>query len=330
MSEDFSNGKRGAVIKPDPNKVRITIRLDSDIVEHFKKQVLTAGGGNYQTHINEALREYINAHDKSLEDALRKVIREELELIREQYGDERRTEIIDLHQDLKIEDLINQEDVVVTLSHAGYAKAQPLSAYSAQRRGGKGKAAASVKEEDFIDKLFVANTHDMILCFSSKGKVYWLKVYELPQTSRTTRGKPIVNLLPLSNDERINAILPVHDFSEDQFIFMATASGIVKKTPLSHFSRPRASGIIAIELKDQDYLVNVDITDGEKNIMLVSDSGKAICFSEKSVRPMGRTACGVRGIKIASDQKVIALIITQRSEERRVGKECRSRWSPYH
>ena len=241
-------------------------------------------------------------------DRLMSEIRQELEAIKEQYGDDRRTEIIHLHQDLQIQDLITEEDVVVTLSHAGYAKAQPVTAYSAQRRGGKGKAAASVREEDFIDKLFVANTHDTILCFSSRGKAYWLKVYELPQTSRTARGKPIVNLLPLEKDERINAVLPVHEFSEDQFIFMATANGTVKKTPLSHFSRPRTSGIIAVELKDDDYLVNVTITDGERDVMLISNAGKAIRFSEKSVRPMGRTACGVRGIKLAADQRVIALM----------------------
>ena len=269
--------------------------------------------GLEQDKIFAEYRELLEKIDDLLEilsdpDRLMAVIRDELIAIRDQYGDARRTEIIDSHQDLKIEDLISQEDVVVTLSHAGYAKAQPLSAYSAQRRGGKGKAAASVKEEDFIDKLFVANTHDTILCFSSKGKVYWLKVYELPQTSRTARGKPIVNLLPLSSGERINAVLPVHEFSEDKFIFMATASGTVKKTPLSHFSRPRASGIIAVELKDNDYLVNVEITNGERDVMLVSSAGKAIRFNEQSVRPMGRTACGVRGIKLASGQRVIALI----------------------
>ncbi|VAW71339.1 DNA gyrase subunit A [hydrothermal vent metagenome] len=241
-------------------------------------------------------------------DRLMSEIRQELESIREQYGDERRTEIIHLHQDLQIEDLITEEDVVVTLSHAGYAKAQPVTVYSSQRRGGKGKAATSVREEDFIDKLFVANTHDTILCFSSRGKAYWLKVYELPQASRIARGKPIVNLLPLEKDERINAVLPVHEFSEDKFIFMATANGTVKKTPLSHFSRPRSSGIIAVELREGDYLVNVTITDGERDVMLITNAGKAIRFNEKSVRQMGRTACGVRGIKLAADQKVISLI----------------------
>jgi DNA gyrase subunit A len=244
-------------------------------------------------------------------DRLMRVIRDELSGIREQYGDARRTEIVVTQQDLQLEDLISPEDVVVTLSHAGYAKAQPVSAYTAQRRGGRGKAAASVKEEDFIDKLFVANTHDTVLCFSSHGKAYWLKVYELPQAGRTARGKPIVNLLPLEPDERINAVLPIKEFRDDQYVFMAASSGTVKKTPLSHFSRPRSSGIIAVELRDDDYLVDVAITDGRQDVMLFSDAGKAIRFSEQAVRPMGRTACGVRGIKVGPAQHLIALIIVE-------------------
>jgi DNA gyrase subunit A len=247
-------------------------------------------------------------------DRLKQVIKDEFNEILEQYGDERRTEIVTTQQDLNLEDLISPEDVVVTLSHAGYAKSQPLSVYTAQRRGGKGKTATSVREEDFIDKLFVANTHDTILCFSSLGKAYWLKVYELPQASRTARGKPIVNLLPLQEDERITAILPVTEFSEDQYIFMATSSGTVKKTPLSHFSRPRSNGIIGVELRDGDHLVDVAITDGEQDVMLFSNAGKAIRFSEKDVRPMGRTACGVRGIKLQAEQTVIALIIVAEGE----------------
>ena len=245
---------------------------------------------------------------------LKQVIKEEFQEIIDQYGDERRTEIVSTQQDLVLEDLINPEDVVVTLSHAGYAKSQPLSVYAAQRRGGKGKAATSVKEEDFVDKLFIANTHDTILCFSSLGKAYWLKVYELPQASRTARGKPIVNLLPLQQDERITAILPVKEFSEEQYIFMATSSGTVKKTPLSHFSRPRANGIIAVELRDDDHLVGVSITDGQQDVMLFSNAGKAIRFSEADVRPMGRTACGVRGIRLVEGQSVIALIIVGEGE----------------
>ena len=246
-------------------------------------------------------------------DRLMQVIREELEEMRDQFGDERRTEILTDHLDLTLEDLITEEDVVVTLSHAGYAKSQPLSDYRAQRRGGRGKSAAGVKEEDFIDKLFIASTHDTILCFSSRGKVYWLKVYELPQASRISRGKPIVNLLPLEADERINAILPIRDFTDDHHIFMATAMGTVKKTALSSFSRPRANGIIGIDLRDDDYLIDVAITDGSRDIMLFSNAGKVIRFKEADVRAMGRTACGVRGIKLQPGQHVISLIIASDS-----------------
>ncbi len=246
-------------------------------------------------------------------DRLMQVIREELESLRDGFGDERRTEIMTDHLDLTLEDLITEEDVVVTLSHAGYAKSQPLSDYRAQRRGGRGKSAANVKEEDFIDKLFIASTHDTILCFSSRGKVYWLKVYELPQASRSSRGKPIVNLLPLEVDERINAILPVRDFTEDHYIFMATAMGTVKKTALSSFSRQRANGIIGIDLRDNDYLIDVAVTDGSRDIMLFSNAGKVIRFNESDVRAMGRTACGVRGIKLQPGQCVISLIIASDS-----------------
>ena len=241
------------------------------------------------------------------------VIRGELTDLRDQFGDDRRTEILTDHLDLTLEDLITEEDVVVTLSHAGYAKSQPLTDYRAQRRGGRGKTAAGVKEEDFIDKLFIASTHDTILCFSSRGKVYWLKVYELPQAGRTARGKPIVNLLPLEGDERINAVLPIREFDTDHYIFMATANGTVKKTALADFSRPRASGIIAIDLRENDYLIDVAITDGSQDIMLFSDAGKVIRFSEDDVRAMGRTACGVRGIKLRQDQHVISLIIASAS-----------------
>jgi len=237
------------------------------------------------------------------------VIRAELEDIRAKYADPRRTEIIQTHSDLTIEDLIEQQDVVVTLSHGGYAKAQPVTAYQAQRRGGRGKAATSVKDEDFVDKLFVANTHDTLLCFSSVGKMYWLKVYQLPQASRGSRGKPIVNLLPLQEGERINAVLPIHEFEENKFVFMVTAHGTVKKTSLEAFSRPRQAGIIAIELDQGDRLVGVDITDGTKQIVLCSSGGKAIRFSEDDVRPMGRTAGGVRGIRLPENEEVISLIV---------------------
>ena len=237
------------------------------------------------------------------------VIRAELEDIRAKYADSRRTEIVQDHSDLTIEDLIEQQDVVVTLSHGGYAKAQPVTVYQAQRRGGRGKAATSVKDEDFVDKLFVANTHDTLLCFSSSGKLYWLKVYQLPQASRGSRGKPIVNLLPLQEGERINAVLPIHEFEENKFVFMVTTRGTVKKTSLEAFSRPRQAGIIAIELDQGDRLVGADITDGTKQIILCSSEGKAIRFDENDVRPMGRTAAGVRGIRLPEGEEVISLII---------------------
>ena len=244
-------------------------------------------------------------------DRLMQVIRDELIEIRDQYGDARRTEIRDDHQELSIEDLITEEDVVVTLSHAGYAKTQPVDVYRSQRRGGRGKSATTMKDEDFIDQLYVASSHDTVLCFSSRGKVYWLKVYELPQAGRTARGKPIVNLLPLDEGERINAILPIRAFEKGKFVIMATADGTVKKTPLIEFGRPRASGIIAIALAKNNQLVGVELTDGSRDLMLFSTSGKAIRFKEQSVRPMGRAACGVRGIQLASGHKVISLIIPE-------------------
>jgi DNA gyrase subunit A len=263
------------------------------------------------------LKEYKDILDKIKEfsniladpDELLRVIREELEAVRDEYGDERRTEINKDHSDLQDEDLIPEAEVVVTLSHGGYAKAQPIDVYQAQRRGGRGRSATKVKDEDFIDNLFVANTHDTMLCFSSRGKMYWLKVYQVPQASRGSRGKPIVNLLPLEEGERINAVLPIREFAEDSFVFMATSGGTVKKTPLSLFSRPRSSGIIAIDLRNDDKLVDVAITDGSREIMLVASHGKAIRFNEADVRPMGRGAAGVRGIKLPADHEVIALAI---------------------
>jgi DNA gyrase subunit A len=242
-------------------------------------------------------------------DRLMHEIRQELSGLREQYGDKRRTEILYDRLDLSLEDLINEEDVVVTLSHAGYAKSQPLSDYRAQRRGGRGKSATSVKQEDFIDKLFIASTHDTILCFSNRGKVYWMKVYELPQAGRGARGKPIVNLLPLEEGERINAVLPVKEFDDEHFVLFATALGTVKKTPLSDYSRPRASGIIAIDLTLDDQLVGVAITDGNRDIMLLNSAGKAVRFIESEVRAMGRVARGVRGMRLNPEQRVIALIV---------------------
>ncbi|CAB5496790.1 DNA gyrase subunit A (EC [Bathymodiolus thermophilus thioautotrophic gill symbiont] len=239
---------------------------------------------------------------------LMQVIRDELMEIRENFSNDRMTKIIENKIDLTLEDLIAQEERVVTLSHGGYIKAQSLSDYQAQRRGGKGKAATKMKDEDFVDQLFVANSHDTVLCFSSTGKVHWLKVYELPMASRIARGKPIVNLLPLEKEESINAILPVAEFSNDQFVFMVTSSGTCKKTSLTNFARPRKGGIIAIDLRDGDKLVGVDITSGEQDIMLFSANGKSIRFKESDVRAVGRTAIGVRGMRLKDDEIVSAII----------------------
>jgi DNA gyrase subunit A len=240
---------------------------------------------------------------------LTEVVRSEIIEIRDNFGDARRTEISRDHLDLSTEDLIEPQDVAVTLSHAGYAKAQPVSDYQAQRRGGRGKAATAVKDEDFIEKFFVAHTHDTLLCFSNRGKVYWLRVFELPQGGRGSRGKPIVNLLPLEEGEKISAVLPVKQFDEQHFVFMATSSGTVKKTPLAAFSRPRPSGIIALDLRGDDHLVGVALTDATREIMLVTSGGKAIRFHEEQVRPMGRDAAGVRGVRLGEGQRVIALLV---------------------
>ena len=257
------------------------------------------------------------------------VIREELEEILEKYGDARRTVILQDKLDLSLEDLITEEDVVVTISHEGYAKSQSLDRYQAQRRGGKGKSATRVKEEDFIDKIFVANTHDTLLCFTSRGKIYWLKVYELPQASHMSRGKPIVNLLPLEKDERVNAVLPVREYSADRYVFFATRNGIVKKTPLIAYSNQRANGIWAINLDEDDELVNVEITDGESEVMLFASSGKCIRFAEKDVTSVGRTARGVIGIRMHDDQRVVSMLVMGEGDiltvtERGFGKRTRS------
>ena len=243
-------------------------------------------------------------------DRLMQVIRDELIEIRDNFANGRMTEILEHKIDLTLEDLIAQEERVVTLSHGGYVKAQSLSDYQAQRRGGKGKAATKMKDEDFVDQLFVANSHDTVLCFSSTGKVHWLKVYELPMASRTARGKPIINLLPLEKEEVINAILPVSEFNDEQFVFMVTSSGTCKKTSLTNFARPRKGGIIAIELRGGDKLVGVEITSGEHDIMLFSANGKSIRFKESDVRAVGRTAIGVRGIKLKDDE-VVSLIVAE-------------------
>ena len=239
------------------------------------------------------------------------IIANELSEIKRQFGDKRKSEIVMHAADISLEDLIAPADLVVTLSHGGYIKSQPLDDYRAQKRGGRGKQAAATKEDDFIDRLFIANTHDYILCFSSLGRVYWIKVYEVPQGSRTSRGKPIVNLLPLAENEKINAILPVKSFDENHYVFMATSSGTVKKTPLSDFSRPRSSGIIAIDLDENDFLIGVVITFGHHDIMLFSDSGKAVRFDENDVRPMGRTARGVRGMRLPEESRVISLLAAE-------------------
>jgi DNA gyrase subunit A len=243
------------------------------------------------------------------------IITEELAATKAQFGDKRRSEIITHTQDLSMEDLIAPEDVVVTLSHGGYMKAQKLDEYRAQKRGGRGKQAASTKEDDFVDNLFIANTHDYILCFSNRGRVYWLKVYEVPQGTRISRGKPIVNLLPLEAGEQINAILPVKEFSEDRFIFFATSEGTVKKTPLSDFGNPRKAGIIAINLDDDDFLIGVALTDGKHDVMLFSDGGKAVRFDENDVRSMGRVTRGVRGMKLTKGGKVIALLVAENEDQ---------------
>jgi len=262
--------------------------------------------GEYATLLSEIIDlSDILARDERLTE----VVRAELLAIREEYGDARRTEINRDHIDLATEDLIEPQDVVVTISHSGYAKSQPLTEYQTQRRGGRGKAATAVKDEDFVEKLFVAHTHDTLLCFSNRGRVYWLRVFELPQAGRNARGKPLVNLMPLEEGEKINAVLAVKQFDDEHFVFMATSHGTVKKTPLSAYSRPRPSGIIAVDLRDGDRLVGVGLTDGSHDIILCSNGGKAIRFNESEVRPMGRDATGVRGIKLAEGQEVISLVV---------------------
>lgn len=267
--------------------------------------------GEY-TQLLEQIAEYLHILGSDIR--LMEVIREELVAIKEQYSEPRRTEIIENRDDLTDEDLITEEDMVVTVSHEGYVKTQPLSDYQAQHRGGRGKSATQTKEEDFVDQLVIASTHDTILCFSSRGKVYAMKVYQLPVGSRASRGKPFVNLLPLEEGEKINAFLPTRDYDENKFIFMATSAGTVKKTPLPEFSNIRTSGKIAIDLREDDTLIGVAITDGEQNIMMFSSDGKAIRFNEGDVRSMGRTATGVRGFKLNDGEKVISLIVASEGD----------------
>jgi len=278
---------------------RLTGLEQEKIVEEYKEVI-------------EKIIDYLNTLANP--ERITSIITEELDAIKEQFGDKRRSEIIIDTHDMSMEDLITPADVVVTLSHSGYIKSQLLDEYRAQKRGGRGKLATSTKEDDFIDKLFIANTHDYILCFSSLGRVYWIKVYEVPQGGRLSRGKPIINLVQLEEGEKINAILPVKAFDETRFIFMATSFGTVKKTPLSEFSRPRNNGIIAIGLDEGDYLIGVELTEGKHDVMLFSDNGKAMRFSENDVRPVGRTARGVRGMRLGSGQKVISLLVAENEE----------------
>lgn len=264
--------------------------------------------GEYKQIIDDIgeLLQILNSYQRLME-----VIRSELIAIKEEFGDARQTEIMASRLDLSVEDLITEEDRVVTISHAGYAKTQPLTDYEAQKRGGKGRSASALKDEDFIEHLLVTSTHDTILCFSNVGKVYWLRVFEIPQASRAAKGRPMVNLLPLQTDERITAILPIRDYDPDHFVFMATANGTVKKTSLEAFSRPRPSGLIALSLEKGDLLVGVALTDGQREVMLFSDAGKVVRFKEDQVRAMGRTARGVRGIALGSGQAVISLIVPE-------------------
>ena len=261
---------------------------------------------DYQGVLDEIadLLDILDSHERLIS-----VIRQELVDVKTTYGDERRTAIVASQLDLSAEDLITEEDLVVTISHQGYGKTQPLDAYQAQRRGGRGRAAASVKDEDFVEHLVIANSHDTMLCFSDKGKVYWLRVFQIPQGSRTAKGRPMVNILPLDGDERITAVLPITEYSADHYVFMATANGTVKKTPLEQFSRPRPSGLIALDLEGDNTLVGVAITDGTCDVLLCSSAGKATRFKESDVRAVGRTAKGVRGIRLAAGQKLISLII---------------------
>ncbi|HCG69154.1 MAG TPA: DNA gyrase subunit A, partial [Gammaproteobacteria bacterium] len=261
---------------------------------------------DYQGVLDEIadLLDILGSHER-----LTSVVRAELEEVGATYGDERRTDIVSSQLDLSDEDLINEEDLVVTISHQGYAKTQRLDTYQAQRRGGRGKAATAVKDEDFVEHMVVAHSHDTLLCFSNVGKVYWLRVFAIPQGSRGAKGRPMVNLLPLDGAERITAVLPIKEYTNDHFVFMATANGTVKKTPLEQFSRPRNSGLIALDLEDDNTLVGAAITNGSCDILLCASSGKATRFKESDVRAMGRSAKGVRGIKLGAGHRLISLII---------------------
>ncbi|HLD17058.1 MAG TPA: DNA gyrase subunit A [Coxiellaceae bacterium] len=305
LSASYGVQEKGYSLSPEQAQAILELKLHR--LTSLEKEKIS----NEYMELVETIKSLLKILNHS--DRLHQVIRDELLDIKEQFGDARRTQILDSQVDLTHEDLIEEEDRVVTLSREGYVKTQSLSDYEAQHRGGRGKAATAMKEEDVVRKLIVAHSHDTILCFSSLGKVYWLKTYQIPQASRTARGRPIVNLLPLEAQEHISAILPLSEFSENRFVFMATQQGRVKKVSLTEFNRPRQSGKIAIDLQPGDELVDASITDGQQNILLLTSAGKAIRFGEDDVRTMGRTASGVRGIKLKSTQKVIALLILEQS-----------------
>ncbi len=313
VSSSIENDKTYGM-QVDVGKYRLSI-IQAQAILDLKLQRLTALEHNkiitdYQELLNK-IKEYL--YILTNRSRLMQVITEELEIIKTQFANPRKTEIISLHQDLSVEDLISEENVVVTLSNTGYIKSQSINLYQAQHRGGKGKLAAAVKDEDCILKLLIANTHDTLLCFSNLGKVYWLKVYQVPITSRTSKGKPIVNLLDLSNDERISTILPIKDFATYKFVFMATKQGTVKKVPLNLFQKPRNSGIIAIDLAAGDELIGVELIGEQENVILSSDVGKAVRFKSEQIRSMGRSAKGVRGIRLKSDHNLISLIVVKES-----------------
>lgn len=307
LTEMYGMTEAGYKLSPIQAQAILDMRLhrltgleqDKIIAEHQQLQALV-------NELTEILRN---------PERLMQVIREDLETIKNEFGDARRTQIVASDDgEVLIEDLIPDEEVVVTLSHEGYVKTQPLGVYQAQHRGGRGKAATTVKEEDFVEYLIAARTHDTVLCFTNHGKVYWLKVYQIPQANRTARGRPIVNLLPLAEGERVSAFLPVRDYLEDRYVVMATSMGLIKKVSLRDFSRPRTSGIIAIDLREGDRLVQADITDGHRDIMLFTDTGKVVRFPESKVRCMGRQAVGVRGVKLSDGHRVVSLIVCREGD----------------
>ncbi|WP_205340268.1 DNA gyrase subunit A [Denitrificimonas caeni] len=306
---DEQYGMRDGFYHLSPEQAQAILDLRLHRLTGLEHEKLLAEYQEILLQISELLK-ILGSAERLLE-----VIREELEKVKADFGDERRTEITASQVDLTIADLITEEERVVTISHSGYAKSQPLDAYHAQRRGGRGKAATGVKDEDYVEHLLVANSHTTLLLFSSKGKVYWMRTFEIPEASRTSRGRPIINLLPLDAGEKITAMLPVDEYTEDHFIFMATANGTVKKTPLEQFSRPRTSGLIALALDEDDTLISAAVTDGSREVMLFSDGGKVTRFAETDVRAMGRTARGVRGMRLPEDQKLISMLIPEEGSE---------------